>query len=120
MGAAVAVQLALETEVRALVLESAFTSIPDVGRVHYPLLPVTRLLRTRYDSLEKIPEIAVPVLILHGTRDRTIPLEHGRRLYEAAKGSKRFFPIDGAGHNDTFIVGGDEYWKVWKEFLESL
>jgi len=120
LGAAVAVQLALERVGRALVLESAFTSIPDVGRVHYPFLPVTKLVRTRYDNLEKIPSIEMPILILHGQRDRTVPFEHGHRLYEAANEPKRFFPIEGAGHNDTFFVGGDAYWQVWREFLESV
>ena len=120
LGAAVAVQLALERAGRALVLESAFTSLPDVGRVHYPFLPVAKLVRTRYDNLEKIPSIGMPILILHGQRDRTVPFEHGRRLYEAAKEPKRFFTIEGAGHNDTFIVGGDQYWKAWNEFLASL
>jgi fermentation-respiration switch protein FrsA (DUF1100 family) len=120
LGAAVAIQLALESEVRALALESAFTSIPDVGSVHYPFLPVAILLRTRYDNLEKMPDVEVPVLLLHGVRDRIVPFEHGRRLYEAAKEPKSFFPIEGAGHNDTFFVGGNEYWNAWKEFLESL
>jgi fermentation-respiration switch protein FrsA (DUF1100 family) len=120
LGAAVAIQLALESEVRALVLESAFTSIPDMGSVHYPFLPVTRLLRTRYENLEKMPAVEVPVLFLHGVRDRIVPFEHGRRLYEAAKEPKKFFAIDGAGHNDTFFAGGNEYWNAWKEFLESV
>ena len=120
LGAAVAVQLALELPMRALVLESAFTSIPDMARALYPFLPVRSLLRTRYDNLAKIGDLDVPLLVMHGTRDGTVPFEQGKRLFEAAPEPKRFFAIPGAGHNDTFVTGGEAYWRVWKDFLESL
>ena len=120
LGAAVAVQLASEVPAKALVLESAFTSIPDMARAIYPFLPVRSLLRTRYDNLAKIAEIGVPLLVLHGNRDEVVPFEQGEKLFEAAPEPKRFYAIPGAGHNDTFFVGGDAYWRVWKEFLESL
>lgn len=120
LGAAVALQLALEVPVKALVLESAFTSIPDLARAIYPFLPVWSLLRTRYDNLAKIAEIDVPLLVMHGNRDGTVPFEQGKRLFEAAPEPKRFYAISGAGHNDTFFAGGEAYWRVWKQFLESL
>jgi fermentation-respiration switch protein FrsA (DUF1100 family) len=120
LGAAVAVQLALEYQAGALVLESPFSSIPDMARAVYPFLPVGRFLRTRYDNLAKIPDIGEPLLVFHGTRDRTVPFEQGRRLFEAAREPKRFHAIEGAGHNDTFFVGGEAYWAEWQEFLESL
>jgi fermentation-respiration switch protein FrsA (DUF1100 family) len=120
LGAAVAVQLVLEVRVRALILESPFTSIADMARAVYPFLPVAGFLRTRYDSLEKIPDIRIPLLVLHGTRDRTVPFEQGRRLFEAAPEPKRFFAISGAGHNDTYLVGGDAFWNAWREFFDSL
>jgi fermentation-respiration switch protein FrsA (DUF1100 family) len=120
LGAAVSVQLALEVPVRALILESAFTSIPDMARAVYPFLPVQSLLRTRYDNLAKIGDVAVPLLILHGTRDGTVPFKQGKRLFEAASEPKRFFAIPGAGHNDTFVAGGEDYWSVWKDFLKIL
>jgi fermentation-respiration switch protein FrsA (DUF1100 family) len=110
----------LDFPVRALVLESAFTSIPDMARAVYPFLPVSRFLRTRYDSLAKIPNIGKPLLLFHGTRDRVVPFEQCRRLFEAAQEPKRLFAIEGAGHNDTFFVGGDTYWKAWQEFLDNL
>jgi fermentation-respiration switch protein FrsA (DUF1100 family) len=120
LGAAIAVQLSLDFPARALVLESAFTSIPDMARAVYPFLPVGRFLRTRYDNLAKIPNVGKPLLILHGTRDRIVPFDQGRRLFEAAREPKRLFAIEGAGHNDTFIVGGDTYWEAWREFLDEL
>ena len=117
LGAAVALQLALEVEARALVLEAPFTSIPDMARAVYPFLPVWPLVRTRYDNLGKIPRLRCPVLVLHGDRDEVVPFPQGQRLFEAAPEPKRFFAIPGAHHNDAFVVGGEDYWRVLREFL---
>lgn len=120
LGAAVALQIALEEPVRALVLEAPFTSIADMAGSVLPLVPIGRLLRTRYDNLGKIAGLRVPLLVLHGDRDTTVPFAQGRRLFEAAPEPKRFFAIPGAEHNDTYFVGGDAYWQAWKEFLAEL
>jgi fermentation-respiration switch protein FrsA (DUF1100 family) len=120
LGAAVAINLALEREARALVLESPFTSIREMAREVYPFLPVGRFLRTRYDNLEKVPRLRVPTLVMHGERDGIVPFRLGRALFEAIPEPKRFYAIPGADHNDTYIVGGDDYWKAWAAFLASL
>jgi hypothetical protein len=121
LGAAVATQLALERPAGALVLESAFTSIPDMALAAYPFLPpVGGLIRTRYETLGKLPKLSLPLLVLHGERDEIVPLSQGRRLFEAAGEPKRLFVIPGAGHNDTYAAGGEAYWRVLREFLGSL
>ena len=121
LGAAVAAQLALETPARALVLESAFTSIPDMARAAYPFLPpVGPLIRTRYATVAKARRLTLPLLMLHGERDDIVPLAQGRRVFEAAGGPKRFVTIAGAGHNDTYLVGGDAYWDAFAAFLDSI
>jgi fermentation-respiration switch protein FrsA (DUF1100 family) len=121
LGAAVAVQLALEKPAAALVLESAFTSIPDMARAAYPFLPpVGALIRTRYETLAKVPRLRVPLLVLHGERDEIVPFDQGRRVFEAAPEPKRFFAIPGAGHNDTYLSGGEPYWRAFEDFLLSL
>ena len=121
LGAAVAVQVALERPAGALVLESPFTSIPDMARAAYPFLPpVGRLIRTRYDTLAKVPKLTLPLLVLHGERDDIVPFAQGRRVFEAAGGPKQIFAIPGAGHNDTYVTGGAAYWRALGEFLESL
>jgi hypothetical protein len=120
LGAAVALQLALEEPARALVLEAPFTSIGDMARSAFPFLPLGRLLRTRYDNLAKVGGLRMPLLILHGDRDNTVPFAQGRRLFEAAPEPKQFFAIPGASHNDTYVVGGDAYWQAWREFLDGL
>ncbi len=121
LGAAVATQLALERPAAGLVLESPFSSIPDMARAAYPFLPpVGSLIRTRYDTLGKIPRLKMPLFVLHGERDDIVPLAQGRRVFEAAPQPKRFFTIPTAGHNDTYLGGGDAYWRALREFLESL
>ncbi len=120
LGAAVAVELATQVPCSALVLEAPFTSIPDMAREVFPILPVGRFLRNRYENEKKMPSLRVPLLVLHGNRDRTVPFEQGRKVFEAAPEPKRFHAITGAGHNDTYIIGGEEYWRAWKEFLNGL
>ncbi len=121
LGAAVAAQLALDRPAGALILESAFTSIPDMAREAYPFLPpIGPLIRTRYETVDKVRRLALPLLVLHGDRDEIVPAAQGRRVFEAAAGPKRFVAIPGAGHNDTYVTGGEGYWRAVASFLESL
>jgi hypothetical protein len=120
LGSAVALELALGADAGALVLESAFTSIPQMARTVYWFLPVWPLVRTRYDNLAKIPRLRVPLFVLHGDRDEIVPFAQGRRLFDAAPEPKRFYAIPGASHNDTYLVGGEPYWRALREFLDGL
>jgi hypothetical protein len=119
LGAAIAVELARTHPPAGLILETAFTTLKDVARVHYPFVPLW-FLQTKYESLRKIPEIRVPLLILHGDRDEVVPLEQAQRLYAAANEPKRLYVIRGAHHNDTYVAGGGAYFEVWTRFLNSL
>jgi fermentation-respiration switch protein FrsA (DUF1100 family) len=119
LGSAVALDLALAHPCRALVLESPFTSVPDMAAVVLPFLP-RALVRTKYDNLAKIARLRVPLLVLHGERDEVVPFAQGRRLFEAAPEPKRFYAIPRAGHNDTYVVGGAAYWRAVSEFLKGV
>jgi fermentation-respiration switch protein FrsA (DUF1100 family) len=92
-----------------------------MARAAYPFLPpVGPLIRTRYETVDKVRRLAVPLLVLHGDRDEIVPLAQGRRVFEAAGGPKRFVAIPGAGHNDTYVTGGEGYWRAVADFLDSL
>lgn len=106
LGAAVAVGLALERPPQVLVLRSPFTSLADVGRVHYPWLPVRRLLLDRYPSLDRIGSVHVPVLVIAGDRDNIVPESLSRRLFDAANEPKRYLLVPGANHNDRALLDG--------------
>jgi len=116
LGGAVAVELATEVRPAALVVESAFTSVPDMAAQVYPFLPVRLLARIGYDSLTRMDQVSGPVLVIHSRDDELVPVEHGRRLFEAAPEPKRFLEIRGS-HNDGFIASGKTYVRGWAGFL---
>jgi fermentation-respiration switch protein FrsA (DUF1100 family) len=121
LGAAVAIELSLRERAAALVLEAPFTSIADMARVAYPILgPFIPFVRTRYDNLKKIPEVALPLLLFHARRDPVVPFGQGECLFRAAREPKTFVPLENAGHADGFLVEEDVYWNAWKGFLESV
>lgn len=107
LGAAVAIGLAAEHPPAALVLRSPFASLADVGRLHYPYLPVRSLLEDRYDSGGRIAAVASPLLVVAGGADRIIPVQQSRQLYDAAREPKRYLEIPGADHNDAVLLAGD-------------
>ena len=118
LGAAVAVELASTHRLRGVVLEAAFTSIPDMARHHYSFLPVWPLLRTSFDSEARIDAIDAPLLMIHGQRDDIVPLAMGRRLFAAAAEPKEFRTVRGAGHNDVYL--STEFIATLRGFIDSL
>lgn len=108
LGAAVAAELAVDRPPAALVLRSPFTSLADVGRVHYSFLPVGWLLRDRFATIDRIARVRAPLLVIAGDRDRIVPVEQSRRVYEAANEPKSLAVIDGADHNDHALLAGRE------------
>lgn len=120
LGSAVAVEVATQREVRGMVLESAFTDAKAMARIIMPFLPVGAVISSKFDSIGKIRDINVPVLFTHGDRDTIVPIDLGKELYKAANEPKTFYTIQGADHNDTYIVGGADYYQTIKKFLEEL
>lgn len=117
LGGGVVTQLAAQDGAPALVLISTFTSLPDVGGEHVPWLSPRAIMVNRFNSLAAIQEYSGPVLISHGDADRLIPLEQGRRLYEAAPGSKRLVINRGGRHNDGFT---EEFHAALERLLYAL
>jgi fermentation-respiration switch protein FrsA (DUF1100 family) len=108
LGAAVAVSLALEEPPMALVLRSPFTSLVDMGRLHYPYLPIhPLLLRDQFASIDRISELRNPILVVVAEHDSIVPPAHSRRLFEKVQAPKRFVTIPGAGHNDLEMLDGE-------------
>jgi uncharacterized protein len=106
LGAAVAVRLALESPPAALVLRSPFTSLTDVGRLHYPWLPVAAVLADRYPSIDRIHRVAAPLLVIAGDRDMLVPATLSRQLFERACEPKEFVLVPGADHNSMELLDG--------------
>jgi fermentation-respiration switch protein FrsA (DUF1100 family) len=120
LGCAIAAEAASKSQPYALVLESPFTSVQAMAKRVYPFLPgAGRLVRTRYDCLSRVGSVGAPVMVLHGDQDSIVPYEMGREVYEAASPPKRFYRIEGADHNDTYLVGGAAYYEALAGFLED-
>ena len=116
LGSGVAVRLASERRVDGLILIAPFDSMVEVGTRHYPFLPVSWLLRHRFDSLALAPKISAPLLCIVATHDEVIPAEHAKRLYDAWGGSKRWIAL-AATHNT--IDGHPDYWPSIRPFLAA-
>jgi fermentation-respiration switch protein FrsA (DUF1100 family) len=117
LGCAISIQLALDRPAAGLVLEAPFASIPHMASAIYPFLPVRFFVRTRYDNLEKIPRVTAPLLVVQGTRDEVIPVEQGKMVFDAASSPKQYVAIEGAHHNDVYVIGGAQYKTALAGFL---
>lgn len=120
LGAAIAVETARHEPPAGLILETTFTSIRDMSRVVLPYFPVRSGLRVKYDTVSKLREIRVPLLIIHGDQDEVVPLAQAEQLLAAANPPKTLYTIPGAQHNNTYIVGGERYFAEWAKFLARL
>ncbi|MCA9075369.1 MAG: alpha/beta hydrolase [Planctomycetaceae bacterium] len=131
LGGGVATRLAMElceqgTPPAGLVLRGTFSSMPDAVAAIYPWLKVQRILVDRYPSIDRVPHITCPLLIFHGTLDEVLPIDQGRRLFEAAPAKssngikKRFVELAEAGHNNMAHVAGDEMAKGLSEFIDAI
>lgn len=119
LGASVAGELAVQKPAAGLILESSFPSIGSVAKFHYGGLPVHWLLGADFTLIDRLPQLSLPKLIIHGDKDDIIPIELGRQVFEAAKPPKSFYVIEGADHNNTYQVGGAAYLRRWAEFVQA-
>ena len=117
LGGGVVVDLAANDGARGLILENTFSSLPDTAASHLPLVPVRALMRTRFDSVAKIPNYHGPLLQTHGDADRVIPYALGRKLFDAANEPKSFVSVPGGDHNDP---PSREYLAALDRFIASL
>jgi len=119
LGGAVAIDVASQRECGGLIVESSFTTVGAMARLMFHLPFTEYLPRSRFDSLAKIARVRAPVLVIHGTRDQVIPCAMGRKLYEAAPQPKSFLAIEGAEHDDPYVVGGEVYWQRLAQFVQG-
>ena len=117
LGTGVATQIARERPAAGLILDAPFTSIADIGAERYPFLPVRLLLLDRYENEQHIRHVRMPLLIIHGEADRTVPVAMGRAVYAAANEPKRLATFPGAGHANHVRFGS---FQVVSEFIGGL
>jgi fermentation-respiration switch protein FrsA (DUF1100 family) len=116
LGGTFASYTAAKNPAAGLILESTFTNAVDIADKLIPILPGW-LVSSEFDTVGHVSQLKIPKLFIHGTRDTIIPFTQGRELYKAAAEPKEFYSIVGAGHNNTFHVGGKKYFNTIREFI---
>ena len=116
LGAAVAIDLAGKHNLAGIIIEGGFSSVKEMGKRVFPFIPGF-IYKSRFDSLTGIKDVKVPKLFFHAREDEIVPLELGRKIYDAASGPKEFIQIDG-GHNDAFHVSEEMYLREIESFTK--
>ena len=120
LGSAVAVELAVARTPRGLVLVSPFSSVREMAKLAVPFPAVGWLVRNHYPTISRMPNVQVPLLVVHGNLDETIPIAQGRKLFEAANQPKTFLVLTGAAHNDTYIAAPDAFFGALEQFKADI
>ena len=117
LGTAVAVEIAQNKNYAGVILESPFTSMVNMGKKYYPFFPINLLLKDRYESYKKINNVFVPILIMHGTVDKIVPYDMGKKMYELANDPKFFYSQE---YGDHMVEYDEKLLTVLKKFILSL
>ena len=120
LGAAVAGEVASQRAAAGLILESAFPSVEILGKEYLWGFPVHWLLAARFDLAARLQKVRMPVLVIHGDRDEIVPFTMGEQVFQAARSPKAFYRVDGADHNNLYVVGGKRYFRRLKQFIEEV
>ena len=120
LGGAIGINLALHhQEAAGLIVSSSFTSMQAMAELEYGFLPVGLLLNQRFDSLQKMPKLKIPVMLIHGTWDQKTPVEMAKQLYASAPQPKTLTLIEGGEHNNSGAVGLVEYRAAVSAFVKQ-
>lgn len=122
LGGAVAIDLASgldgQAPARGLIVDSSFTTLADIAKsLSTPWLPLQLILSQKFDSLDKIARVRMPVLIMHGTSDRYVPSRFSEQLYRAAPGRKKLLLVPGGSHNNSMHVGEQEFRQTFSDLF---
>ena len=120
LGGICAIEVASKNPAAGIILESVFPSAGKMARKIFPILPLGWAIKSRFDAIGKVPGLKLPKLFIHGTQDEIVPYGLGRELFSAAAEPKIFYDVDGAGHNDTYLVGGIGYLNAIAQFIKTL
>ena len=117
LGTAIAVEVAQNKNYAGIILESPFTSMTNVGKKHYPFLPVRFLLKDKFESYKKITNVSIPILIIHGKVDKIVPYFMGEEIYNLANKPKFFYSQE---YGDHMVEYDEKLLLALKKFIESL
>jgi len=119
LGGAIGAKLSEKNKTLAVILDSTFTSIKEIGAKQYPFLPVRKFFKFEYSTIKYLKNLKSPVLVIHSIEDRYIPFSHAQKLYEAAPGIKELMEVRG-DHNSNFIISRKEYEESIYNFIDKI
>ncbi len=119
LGTGVTIELARRVPAAGLIVEDAYTSVANRGQEVFPFLPIGLIAKSRFASIDKVGALDLPKLFLHALHDRTIPIEHGRAVFAAAKEPKQFVELD-AGHGDAYAADRAKYYGAIDAFIRRV
>ena len=119
LGTGVTIELARRVPAAGLIVEDAYTSVVNRGQEVFPILPIKLIAQSRFASIDKVGSLDMPKLFLHALHDRTIPIEHGRAVFAAAKEPKQFVELD-AGHADAYTADRTKYYGAIDAFIRRV
>lgn len=120
LGGSIAAYAAGQFPPTGLILETSFPSKSSLLEDYPRFRPFGPFSRCRFDTVQHLSQHHFPVLVVHGDRDRTVPLKQGQKLYSQLPGPKEFFRVEGAGHVDIHMKDGDRYMRRVIDFVESV
>ncbi len=120
LGSAVAGDLALNRPAAGLIVEGAFPSLQSMSDHHYFGLPTRWFMNLEFNLVDKVAQLQMPLLVIHGEKDSIVPVDLGRQVFEAAPEPKRWYVVPGADHNDVPYVGGDPYFREVHNFIQNI
>ncbi|MCU1347326.1 MAG: alpha/beta hydrolase [Acidobacteria bacterium] len=120
LGGAIAAQMAARIAFDGLVLQSTFTSLPDIARVTFPSLPIHLLSGHHFDTRSVVRELQIPLLVVHGSEDEAIPHAMGEEIFEAASGPKRLVVVSGGLHKDLYTREPERIVRELRDFVGNL
>ena len=117
LGTGVSIEVAQNKKFAGIILESPFTSMVDAGKFYYPYLPVSLLLKDRYETVKKLKNINSPILVMHGKKDKIVPFVMGKKVYENANAPKfSYFP----DNDDHMMDYNEDLLKTLNTFLKTI
>lgn len=119
LGTGVTIELAGHEPAAGMIVEDAYTSVANRGQEAFPLLPIKLIARSRFASIDKVGTLRLPKLFLHARNDRTIPIEHGRKVFAAAAEPKQFVELN-SGHADGYSADRATYYNAIDGFIRHV
>ncbi len=119
LGGGVAAEIAKDFSPAMLILESTFTSMPEVSKIHYPFMPTELIVKHEYETIDKLKNISSPVVVIHSVDDEVIPFAHGKTNFENANQPKKFIELRG-GHGNGFLLSNQIYIEGLQEAFQSM